>query len=52
MGEKADTIDRNDVQSPSFPEWDKNKCFACGAPVEWPHQSCEFCQKLSEFDCV
>ena len=28
------------------------KCFACGAPTEWPHDICEACQKLSKMDCT
>ena len=28
------------------------KCFACGAPTEWPHDICDACQKLSKKDCT
>ena len=28
------------------------KCFACGAPTEWPHDICEACKKLSKMDCT
>jgi hypothetical protein len=29
----------------------KNKCFACGSPVDWPDEICDSCKKLSELNC-
>jgi hypothetical protein len=52
MKETADTSQPKEIQPAGLPEDYINKCFACGAPTEWPHDICHACQKLSEMDCT
>jgi hypothetical protein len=40
-----------DRKKSDLPEEYKNRCFACGSPVQWPHDICGSCKKLSEMNC-
>jgi len=51
MTEAKSTKDWRDFKASDLPEEYKNKCFACGSPVEWPHDICDSCKKLTELNC-
>ena len=46
------TSQPKEFQRADLPTKYEMKCFACGAPTEWPHDICEACQKLSKMDCT
>ena len=51
MTEAARIKESRDFKASDLPEEYKNKCFACGSPVEWPYDICDSCKKLSELNC-
>jgi hypothetical protein len=52
MKETAGTSHPKDFKPADLPEDYINKCFACGAPSDWPHDICDACQKLAELNCT
>jgi hypothetical protein len=52
MKETASTSHPKDFKPADSPIEYEMKCFACGAPTEWPHDICDACQKLSKMDCT
>jgi len=52
MKETASTSHPKDFQPADSPIEYEMKCFACGAPTEWPHDICDACQKISELNCT
>jgi len=52
MKEKASTSPPKDFQPADSAIIHEMKCFACGAPTEWPQDVCDACQKLSKMNCT
>lgn len=52
MKEIASNSHQKDFQPADSPIEYEMKCFACGAPTEWPHDICDACQKLTELHCT
>ena len=51
MADAESTKDWRDLKTSEMPEELKNRCFACGSPVQWPHDICDSCHKLAELNC-
>jgi rRNA maturation endonuclease Nob1 len=52
MKETASTSHPKDFQPADSPIEYEMRCFACGAPTEWPHDICDSCQKLTDLSCT
>lgn len=50
--ETASTSQPKDFQAADVPIKYEMKCFACGAPTDWPQDLCDSCQKLSKMHCT